>query len=107
LVNHNIAVYPKYAGEPHGRHEEYIFTFKPENLQELEEIAAIHRKTFLLLVCVEVGEVCCIKYREFKKILDAWRSNFDEVDGKQFTLVVKTPPMRNAAFTRICQADAI
>ncbi len=92
LVNTNIAVYPKWAGEPHGRHEEYVFTFKPENIKDLEAIAALHPKTFLLLVCVEVGEVCCITFQEFKRLYQAWRKKVGEKESKQFTLIVTTPP---------------
>jgi hypothetical protein len=93
LVNTDIAVYPKYAGAPHGTYGEYVFNFKPENVEELERIAGRYANTFILLVCVAEREVCCLTFEEFRDLYRRW---VDQVvdDGKQFTLLVTTPKGR-------------
>ena len=61
-VNDDIAVYFKYATKPKRPHDEFVFTFTTENLDEIHRIAKLVPKTFLALVCVKARHICCLPY---------------------------------------------
>jgi len=68
-VNDNIAVYFKYATKPKRPHDEFVFTFTTDNLDEIHRIAELVPKTFLALVCVEARHICCLPYDKLVALL--------------------------------------
>ncbi len=89
-VNRDIAVYPKYGTEPHGVHVEYLLTFKQENVDEIQRIAAQYPKAFVMLVCIKGREICCITFKEFNSIYKRWLKRVGD-PTKQFPLLVTMP----------------
>ena len=90
LINTNIAVYPKYASNPKGKHKEYQFTFKQENIEELERIHEHHPNVYVLLVCVHDREVCCLTYAQFR---DLYNRRVKQVghEEEQFVILATLP----------------
>lgn len=105
LINTNIVVYPKYAGKPKGTHKEYQFTFKEENIAELEEIVKHHPHLFIALVCVHDREVCCLTYAQFRDLYQRRRKSAGH-DEEQLVVIATLPKGKqfrvyvNAAGTR-------
>jgi hypothetical protein len=50
--------------------KEYPFTFKKEQLAELEAISNASTKSFLALVCVKDRGICCIAYGQLKELIE-------------------------------------
>ena len=69
-VNDDIAVYFKYATKPKRPHDEFVFTFTTENLDEIHRIADLVPKTFLALVCVKSRHICCLPYGKLVELLN-------------------------------------
>ena len=64
-----VGVYFKYATEPTSDPNDYSFTFNRDAKNHLEELNRGRDKTFILLVCVEDSEVCCLPYSDFRDML--------------------------------------
>ena len=101
LINVDIGVYLKYAVKPNGN-DEYPFTFKKANLDEVEEVAAKLSKTFIALVCVKARHVCCLTVKQLRTLIQYRKvaKKADEesytvmarvVDGKSFRVYVNFP----------------
>jgi hypothetical protein len=86
-INHQIAAYMKYASKPTKAHGEYQFTFNQRHIADLQKIAATNEKTYLVLVCVKVREICCISYDEFSRLITL-RANANGATEPQYTLLV-------------------
>ena len=68
-VNNDIAVYVKYRSEPSGPYDEYVFNFTEAQLSELTAIDRNGDTLYLALVCVQDGEVCCLPYSDFSRLI--------------------------------------
>ncbi len=68
-VNDDIGIYLKYASEPNKSFNEYLFNFHEDHLKELEILKKRTGRTFLVLICANLREVCCIEYKLFYKII--------------------------------------
>ncbi|HEV8071501.1 MAG TPA: hypothetical protein VGP76_27550 [Planctomycetaceae bacterium] len=89
-VNDDIGVFLKYATKPAPAHDEYVFQFTPEHLNELERIAALVPLAYLALVCVKGREICCLDHKQLKKMI-AQRRRAKGEDEDQYTVLVKMP----------------
>ncbi len=69
-VNDDIAVYFKYATTQTRRHNEFVFTFTADNLDEIRRIANLVPRTFLALVCVKARHICCLTHDKLENLLD-------------------------------------
>lgn len=87
MVNADRALYVKYAATRNANLE-HAFTFRPEHLKELEQIFGAHPKTFVVLVCGEDQEICCLKYDEFRSLRD-FRLSHPGNTSSTLTMVVK------------------
>ena len=65
VINHDIAIYPKYASAPKNSHEEYLFNFSAANIEELMAIGGQYGRTVLTLVCVNGREICGLTFDQF------------------------------------------
>ena len=105
-VNDSIGVYLKYASEPILPHNDYIFTFGLDAKKELKWLFDVCDRVFVVLVCVDDRQICCISYEEF----DNWikqrqqklqkRENTSTIlvnlpKGKSFRVNMNEPGRRN------------
>lgn len=89
-VNDDIGVYLKYCSDPTGAFDEYKFTFQEEHLDELEELADRCDDVYLALVCVNDGQICCLPYSEFKRLIKLRRKE-KGADEDQYQILVVLP----------------
>jgi hypothetical protein len=89
-INNDIAVYLKYASKPISIAKEYTFAFKESQLQELAEIAQAHPYTFLVLVCVEDREICCLGYMQLLELIER-REKAKGSREHQYVVLVTVP----------------
>ncbi|MEO9383767.1 hypothetical protein [Chromobacterium phragmitis] len=68
-INHNIGIFCKYASEPNSLGE-YLFTFTSDHIKDIREIATQSEKTFIVLACIEDGEICNLEYSNFEKLIE-------------------------------------
>ena len=94
-VNNDIAVYLKYASAPHGRYDEYVFTFNRSNLAELSNISTAGNDLHLALVCVHDREVCCIAYDKLLALITTRQQLYG---GKEDQYVVLVTLPENKSF---------
>ncbi|WP_242101572.1 hypothetical protein [Lysobacter sp. M2-1] len=90
-VNDSIAVYFKYAVNPHGKYKEYVFTFKSDQIQQIRKIATAHESTYIALVCVGAREVCTISADQLADLIAA-RQKANGGQEDQYTLLVTADP---------------
>lgn len=93
-INNDAGLYLKYASQPTEPHEEYIFTFNQEHLDELMEINKATPKLFLGLILVDDREVCCLKYKDLMKLVRRRKRAF-KGDEAQYTIMVTAPARKN------------
>ena len=86
-VNADIAVYFKYATKPKRPHEEFVFTFTTDNLDEIHRTAALVPKTFLALVCVKARHICCLPYGKLVELLNRRKKDIG-CEEDQYTVLV-------------------
>jgi len=87
-INDDIAVYLKYASKPSAnKFKEYPFTFKEDQLEELESIFEANQKLFIALVCVKDRCICCISYDQLKDLLQR-RKDAKGVIEEQYAVLV-------------------
>jgi hypothetical protein len=89
-VNNDIAIYLKYASKPTSTAKEYVFTFTESQLQELAEIAEVHPRTFLVLVCVKDREICCLSHVQLLELIER-RRRAKGSSEHQYVLLVTVP----------------
>lgn len=68
-VNQTIAVHLKYASQPNGSHEEFVFTFNKRHLEMLRKLT--HNSVFVGLVCVGAREICCLSLEQLEDLIQA------------------------------------
>ncbi len=114
-VNDDIAVYFKYRCEAVGPFNEYQFTFKPENIAEIEAIARSNPKCFIALVCVGLREIACITYAQLAELLRKRNAALKKIGrnevlktvlvtaekGKKLRVYVNEPGHKNSALGKI------
>lgn len=64
-----VGVYFKYATKPTSPPNDYAFTFNRDAKKHLEELNRECDKTFIVLICVEDKQVCCLPYSAFRDML--------------------------------------
>ena len=60
LINHDVGIYLKYATKPNAPYGEYLFNFSRLHLRELKTIEERSKRVYLVLICVEDRQICCI-----------------------------------------------
>ncbi|MEZ5107170.1 MAG: hypothetical protein R2757_21875 [Draconibacterium sp.] len=88
-INQQIGIYLKYSVVPVTRYgvDEYSFTFHFENINELAEIYKQVEKLFLIFVCVQDREICCINHGELVEMIAKRMVEKKEVEN-QYTVLV-------------------
>ena len=86
-VNDDIAVYFKYATKLKPPHDEFVFTFTRDNLDEIHRTAELVPKLFLAVVCVKVRHICCLPYDKLVALLDR-RTKDIGYEEDQYTVLV-------------------
>lgn len=86
-VNNDIAVYLKYASAPTKSYDEYVFNFNKAQLSELTVIRGAGDALYLALICVQDGEVCCLPYSDFSRLISRRRQAFGRQED-QYSLLV-------------------
>ena len=94
LVNNDIAIYLKYAKEPKGTFDEYLFTFNEEHLKEIKTIHKKAHKAFVVLVCVKDRQICCISHDEIFEMIDE-RKRRKKAPEKTYTILVTVPKSKS------------
>ena len=89
-INDDIGVYLKYATKPTPSHDEYVFQFTAQHLEELERIRELVPHAYLALVCVEGREICCLTHAQLKGLVKRRRRAKGE-DEEQYTILVSMP----------------
>ena len=84
------AVYLKYATSPTQAYDEYVFNFDKSQLAELQEIADVVPKVFVVLVCVRAEHICCLPYKKLLKLIDQ-RKKERGADESMYTVLVTAP----------------
>lgn len=69
LVNHDVGIYLKYATKKTRRFGEFIFTFSTDHVAEIDALAQKAEKVFLVFVCVQAKEICCIRRTELTALI--------------------------------------
>ena len=101
-INNDIAVYPKICTKPAGPYSEYRFTFRRDNLDEIQSIVERDIELHLALVCVKARRICCLPYQDLVDLMDARKLSFggeeeqyvvlvNYVPGKQFRVNMNAP----------------
>lgn len=86
VVNHDTAVFCKYASEPNGNGE-YVFTFNADHLDIISTSESRYEKIFFSLVCVEGGEICCLTNEQFQELLNNRRQSA-QANETQYVILV-------------------
>ena len=89
-INDDIGVYLKYASKPTPAFREYGFTFQKQHLAELEEIAKATTNVFVALVCVKARQICCVRYSDLTKMVEA-RKNAKGAAEDQYLILITLP----------------
>lgn len=89
-INDNIAVYLKYCTKPKKGFDEYTFNFTAEHISDLKSISKANKKCFVVLVCVEEREICCLSYSELMKLINA-RAEAKGDGEDQYQILVTAP----------------
>ncbi|HTY25742.1 MAG TPA: hypothetical protein VMC85_21610 [Desulfomonilaceae bacterium] len=89
-INDRIGIHLKYAREPVGAYEEYVFGFTQENLQQLARINEASNSLFAALVCVKDREICCLAYQHLMNFVERRRSEKGG-DEDQYQILVTVP----------------
>jgi len=69
LVNHDIGIYLKYATKKTKTFGEFVFTFTSTNIAEIDALSKKADKTFIVFVCVQAKEICCIRRTELQSLI--------------------------------------
>jgi hypothetical protein len=89
-INADIYLYLKYATKPKGPFKEFIFTFNRASLDELQALVAPGHKIFIVLICVQAAQICCITYDKFLALI-AQRRAKKGADEAAYSILVTLP----------------
>lgn len=93
-INHDIAVYFKYARKPTKAFREYPFTFTKHQLDELAVISNANPNTLIALICVKDRAICCISYEQLQALV-ALRAKAKGGSEDQYVVLVTSPKGKN------------
>lgn len=85
-INNDIVLFCKYATEPNNSCE-YLFTFTSAQCAYVDQAIQQRLKTFLALICVEDGEICCLDGQKFKTLLN-YRQQSSKCVEDQYQILV-------------------
>ena len=71
LINTDVGLYLKYASEPKGAYDEFIFTFLRDHLDELAVLQEKTDSVFIGLICISERHICCLPYETFLSMIKA------------------------------------
>ena len=89
-INQKISIYLKYCTKQNNN-KEYVFTFTIDHLDELSNIHKIGDVLYLVLICVEGHEICCISYATLSEMI-LERRNAAEREEDQYQLLATLEP---------------
>ena len=69
LVNHDVGIYLKYASKKTKRFGEFVFTFSTDHIAEIDALSKKAEKVFIVFVCVQAKEICCIRRNELHALI--------------------------------------
>lgn len=70
LLNHDSALYMKYATEDADNENRWMFWFTPEHQEAIKRLSERYRnRTFIVLICYDEW-VCILSYDEYRQCLD-------------------------------------
>jgi hypothetical protein len=89
-INDDIGVHLKYCTKPSGQVKEYKFTFTTEHLADLRKVNEQAAKTYLVLICVDNRQICCLSLTELEVLI---RSRREAIGGDedQYVILVTIP----------------
>lgn len=91
VINNDIGIYIKYATKKRKPFDEFVFTFTKDHIVELNALIQKAGKAFIVFVCVEAEEICCISQREFKDLIAARRAKCGHDEDAYAVLVTVQP----------------
>lgn len=94
LVNQDIGIYLKYATKPNKSFAEFVFTFTDDNITEIDTLAQKAGRTFIVFICVQAKEICCISRDQFKSLIAKRRKALGS-DERVHTIIITIPNGRN------------
>jgi hypothetical protein len=89
-INDTTGIFIKYAGHPRGSSNEYIFTFTKTHLSELATLREHCTNVFVVLVCIEIKEICVVSYGQLVQLIGLRKKARGE-DEEQYQLIVTAP----------------
>jgi hypothetical protein len=72
-VNDNHCIFLKYATEPKGTYDEYVFTFNRAHRNDLQDLATKSDTVFIGLVCIKDQEICLLSLDDFQELIERRR----------------------------------
>lgn len=87
LINTDIGVFLKYASEPKGVFDEFIFTFRREHLEELNILKEKTTRVFIGLVCISKRHICCLPFDTFQSMLEERKRKKGSVE-ETYTILI-------------------
>jgi hypothetical protein len=112
LVNNDVGIYLKYATKETEPYGEFVFTFRTEHIAEIDSLSQKNPKVFIVLVCVEAQEICCISRADLGALIakrEAVRGQAEEIHtvlvtvpkGKSCRVYMNVPGARKRAIGEI------
>lgn len=85
-INNNIGILCKYASEPNAGGE-YLFNFLPDNINAIQKMIKHNEHFFVVLVCVEDAEICCLSSKDFEALVEHRRRSARQ-DEESYQILV-------------------
>jgi hypothetical protein len=89
-INEDIAVFLKYATKTIGTHEEFVFTFTAEVLEQLDRVSDVASTLVLGMVCIAGRHICAVPYETLMELIRR-RKRSKKADENQYTLLITLP----------------
>ncbi|MFT4275919.1 MAG: hypothetical protein QM576_06130 [Rhodopseudomonas sp.] len=89
-VNDDLSIYLKYCSRPNNRGE-YQFTFHKDQLSDLDKISKANNELFLILVCVEGKEICCLPLEKLHELIERRKASNGKAED-QYVVLLTIPP---------------
>lgn len=89
-INDTTGIYIKYAGEPRGTAQEYVFTFTQAHLDELTKLREHCTSVFAILVCIGAKAICALSYGQIMKFVKMRKEAKGEAE-EQYQIFVTAP----------------
>lgn len=87
-VNDSVGLLVKYCSKPN-KYDDYVFNFNGDQQNIIQQLVTSCGAdcVFIALVCVEVGEICCLSYEEFSELIRR-RREAKAADEDQYTVLI-------------------